>query len=126
MNGYLLDTHTLLWWLGDPAKLTSQARETISESLHPIYVSVAAAWEMTIKRAAGKLTTPDDLPQVLAENNMVPLPITLPHVLALESLPPHHQDPFDRVMIAQARVESLVLVTRDRSMEQYGIITMRA
>jgi PIN domain nuclease of toxin-antitoxin system len=126
VNGYLLDTHALLWWLGDPSRLSEQARETIANTSMPVFMSVAAAWEITIKQASGRIHAPDDLPQVLADSDIHPLPITLPHVLAIGSLPMHHHDPFDRIMIAQAQVESLTLVTRDRLIEQYGGVTMRA
>jgi PIN domain nuclease of toxin-antitoxin system len=116
----LLDTHALLWWLADSPMLSSKARSAIARS-PAIYVSAATAWEIAIKKAYGKLHAPDDLEQALAANGFEALPITVAHALAAGALPLHHHDPFDRMLIAQAHAESLTLVTRDRSLQEYGI-----
>ena len=110
----LLDTHVFLWWLDDPLLLSKAARKAISDGKNTVYVSAAVAWEIAIKRALGKLDAPDDLEAVMTANRFQPLPVTIPHALAVGSLPPHHRDPFDRLLIAQARHEGLKLVSRDR------------
>ena len=125
MNGYLLDTHILLWWLDDPRKLSAAAREVIADSSHAVYVSAAAAWEIGIKQALGRLTIPDDLVEVLEQSGIRPLPILLTHGLAVATLPPHHTDPFDRMMVAQAAAEGLVLITRDKGIQQYDVPLLR-
>ncbi len=85
-----------------------------------VYVSAAVAWEIAIKKALGKLDAPDDLEAMMAANRFLPLPVTIPHALAVASLPPIHNDPFDRPLIAQARHEGFKLVSRDRQVASYG------
>jgi PIN domain nuclease of toxin-antitoxin system len=97
----LLDTHVLLWWLMDPALLSDGARCTIEDGENIVYVSAAVAWEIAIKSALGKLRV-GDLIEALDENQFLPLPITVTHALAIEKLPPHHRDPFYRMLVAQA------------------------
>ena len=117
----LLDTHVLLWWLDDPSLLSSEARTAIAEGRNPVFVSAAAVWEIAIKKARGKLEAPDNLGEVLEQERFQTLPITIPHALALASLPSIHEDPFDRIQVAQAKVEELILVTRDELLKKYGI-----
>ena len=117
----LLDTHALLWWLDNPSKLTKEARTAIAEGRNQVRVSAAVVWEIEIKKARGKLRAPDNLKEVLEEERFIPLPITIPHVLALAGLPPIHEDPFDRIQAAQAKLEGLTLVTRDKTLKEYGI-----
>lgn len=126
MSSYLLDTHVLLWWLDDPEKLAAPAREAISSSDNVIFVSAAAAWEMSIKKSLGRLDYPDDLPEALQQAGIRTLPITLRHALSVVDLPPRHQDPFDRMQIAQAISEGLILVTRDAKIEQYDVPCLKA
>lgn len=121
MSGYLLDTHVLLWWLSDPTQLTESAQTAIADGGHAVYVSSAAAWEMAIKKALGRLDYPGNLEEVLARDNIETLPITLSHALAVADLPVHHQDPFDRMQIVQARLEGLVLITRDPILSKYDV-----
>jgi len=121
MAGFLLDTHVLLWWLSDPKQLSKVAREAIKEGSNAVYLSSAAAWEMGIKRALGRLDYPGNLADVLRQEHIEVLPITLPHALAVAELPVHHQDPFDRMQIVQARIEDLVLVTRDEKISAYDV-----
>ena len=125
-TGYLLDTHVLLWWLTDPGQLADQTHEVIADGAHAVLVSAAAVWEMSIKRALGRLDFPANLEDVLAVEEITVLPITLPHALAIGTLPLHHQDPFDRMQVAQARVEGLMLVTRDPAMGRYDIDVLPA
>lgn len=122
----LLDTHVLLWWLDDPGLLSAGARNAIAAGSNTVFVSAAAAWEIAIKRALGRLDAPDDLAEAMAAECLQPLPITIPHALAVATLPPIHQDPFDRIQVAQAQLEHLCLVTRDTFIQQYDVLLMRA
>jgi PIN domain nuclease of toxin-antitoxin system len=117
----LLDTHVLLWWLDDPGLLSADARKAITMGTNGVYVSAAAAWEIAIKKSLGRLEAPDDLERVMAEERFLPLPIRVPHALAVASLPPIHQDPFDRIQVAQAQLEDLTLVTRDATIPRYDV-----
>lgn len=123
---FLLDTHTLLWWLSDPNVLSSEAREAVRNASNEIYVSAASAWEIAIKKRIGKLQAPDDLETQIQENRFTPLPIDVRHALAVERLPPIHRDPFDRMLIMQARLEVLTLISRDDVIPQYEISVLRA
>ena len=122
----LLDTHALLWWLEDSPELSADARERIADGSNEVAVSAASAWEMAIKQAAGRLRVPDDLGDALEASHLMPLPITLEHAFRAGSLPPHHQDPFDRMLIAQALIEGLTIVTRDARFEPYGVPLLAA
>ncbi len=125
----LLDTHALLWWLGDPERLSEAARQAIAAPHTAVYVSAASAWEIAIKTALGRLAVPsntrDWLPQALVANRFTPLPITVDHALGVEHLPPHHADPFDRLLIAQALADDLTLVTSDPLLAPYGVPLLR-
>jgi PIN domain nuclease of toxin-antitoxin system len=114
----LLDTNVLLWWLADSRRLGGDARKMITSS--PIvYVSAATTWEIEIKRALGKLSAPEALEEELSANHFVPLAVTVAHSIAAAKLPRHHDDPFDRMLIAQARAESLILITSDLRLQDY-------
>ena len=117
----LLDTHTLLWWLSDDPALKAEAREAIGQASTIIYVSAASAWEISIKKALGKLDSPRDLHAALVANHFQPLPFTIVHAISAGQLPRHHDDPFDRMLIAQAQAEQLTLVTHDTMFRPYGI-----
>jgi PIN domain nuclease of toxin-antitoxin system len=122
----LLDTHTFLWWLDDPALLAESARKAIADGKNLVYVSAADAWEIAIKRSLGKLNAPEDLEAAMAANRFLPLPVTVPHALAVATLPDHHRDPFDRLLIAQARHEGFQLVSRDPFMKLYDVPLLEA
>jgi PIN domain nuclease of toxin-antitoxin system len=122
----LLDTHALLWWLADDGSLTHEAREAISAPESLVAVSAASAWEISIKKALGKLEAPGDLEAQLTRHQFTPLAITVAHALAAGSLPPHHHDPFDRMLVAQAIAENLTIVTRDPRLPLYGVSTLAA
>lgn len=117
----LLDTHSLLWWLDDPALLSEEARDAISEPANEVFVSSAVAWEIAIKRGLGKLTAPRDLEAVIQACGFQTLSITVAHALATELLPPHHRDPFDRMLVAQALIENCMIVSRDPNVARYGV-----
>ena len=121
----LLDTHALLWWLADDARLDQSAADAIAGAEF-VAVSAASAWEIGIKQSLGKLTGPKDLPAELVANGFTELPVTVAHALAAGALPAHHSDPFDRMLVAQSRLEGLALVTRDDRLADYGIAHLRA
>ena len=122
----LLDTHAVLWALAEPEKLSGPARSAIEDARNEVFVSVASGWEIAIKRAHGKLKAPDDLEAGLRAQGFEPLSISFHHAEQAGALPPHHRDPFDRMLIAQAQAEGLILVTRDTRIPLYGIRTMAA
>ena len=111
----LLDTHTFIWWDSEPDRLPPLVREYCLDRANIVLLSVASVWEIQIKRQLGKLKLQMPLPEVVKgqqeTNGLLILPITLAHVLELDSLPPHHKDPFDRLLIAQARAENAILVS---------------
>jgi PIN domain nuclease of toxin-antitoxin system len=113
----LLDTHTFIWWYNEPDKLSKPVLTACQDKENLILLSVASAWEMQIKLQSGKLKINLPLAEVIdhqrQDNGMEVLPVTLAHVLALQSLPLHHKDPFDRLLIAQANVKNAVLVSKD-------------
>ncbi len=121
----LLDTRALLWWLADDG-LGAQARDAIANPANPVFVSAASAWEISIKKALGKLTAPDDLEQQVNSGGFLPLPISIAHGVAAGQLARHHDDPFDRMLIAQAQAESLTIVTRDKRFHEYGVALLTA
>ena len=121
----LLDTHALLWWLADDG-LAPQAREAIADPENLVVVSAASAWEISIKKALGKLAAPDDLEQQVHAGGFRPLAVSIAHGVAAGELARHHDDPFDRMLIAQASAEGLVIVTRDKRFEDYGVALLPA
>jgi PIN domain nuclease of toxin-antitoxin system len=121
MNGHLLDTHVLLWLLSEPEQLSPQARTTINMPSAGLWFSAASIWEMSIKRAAARLRTPENLLEVLEANQIRVLPVGAIHALAVAGLPMHHRDPFDRMLVAQAQTEGLTLITRDAEIQRYAV-----
>lgn len=121
----LLDTNALLWWLADEG-LTVQARDAIADPENLVVVSAVSAWEISIKKALGKLTAPDDLEHQVQAGGFIPLPITIAHGVAAGQLVRHHDDPFDRMLIAQALAEGLTIVTRDKRFSDYNVTLVPA
>jgi PIN domain nuclease of toxin-antitoxin system len=118
----LLDTHVLIWWLADDRKLSKNARAIIANTDNDVLVSSASLWEIAIKEALGRLDVElDDLEQAIARNGFRPLLISFNHALTAGGLPPVHRDPFDRMLVAQASVEELRLMSHDRVFERYGL-----
>lgn len=117
----LLDTHILLWWLADDPHLPGAAAAVIADRDTDVRVSAASAWEISIKQAAGRLDVPDDLLDAVAANEFEILAITANHAMAAGRLPPHHADPFDRMLISQAQLETLILVSVDSRFSKYEV-----
>ena len=125
MQRSLLDTHVFLWWLSDDPQLGKPAREAIMDERNEVYVSAVSGLEIAIKRAVGKLEAPDNLDAMVEEMGFLHLPITFFHGEQAGSLPPHHRDPFDRMLVAQAQAEGLTIVTGDVHIPLYGVRTFR-
>ena len=116
----LLDTHILIWWLGDSARLSKRARKAIEEA-ETAWVSSVTGWEIETKRKRGRLEAPENLEETLRACNLPTLPLSMAHAIAAARLPLLHRDPFDRMLVAQARLESLVLLTADPQLQAYGV-----
>jgi len=119
-NRLLLDTHIFLWWRGEPSRLSSIARSRIATA-DLVFVSVASAWEAAIKISLGRLDLPDSLEAGVLASGFEKLLITFAHAERAATLPPHHRDPFGRMLVAQAQADSLTLVTRDPHLEPYDV-----
>ena len=121
----LLDTPALLWWLFDDPALTATARDAIARPQCQVFVSSASAWEISTKARLGQLPeagdVPDHLGHYVRRNRFSPLAITLDHALAAGALPGPHRDPFDRMLIAQARIEDLTVITRNPAFARYEV-----
>jgi PIN domain nuclease of toxin-antitoxin system len=118
----LLDTHVLLWWLADDRRLKTSERQAIADPDAVVYVSAATMWEIAIKKDLGRLVIDEvALEHELETNAIIELPIRWPHAWATAGLPRHHADPFDRLLVAQARAEGLVLVSYDRAFHGYDV-----
>lgn len=121
----LLDTHAFLWFIAGDSRLDSNAKQLIENPNNKNYLSIASIWEITIKSSIGKLTVPMPPSVLIREhvlgNDIALLPVTPEHFDVLHSLPFHHKDPFDRLLVAQSLCEDLSLVTRDRALVAYGV-----
>ena len=122
----LLDTHVVLWTLGQPETLGKAAFDILSSRDTMRVVSVVSLWEVAIKRRLGRLHAPDDFPEFLSANRHEILPVGASHAWRVGELPLLHRDPFDRLLIAQAQVEGVPLITHDRTLERYDIRIIRA
>jgi len=116
----------LLWAIDRPELLDDEARSAITDGANDVFASAASAWEIAIKRALGKLEMAADLSSTISEAGLTPLAITVQHALHAGDLPRHHEDPFDRVLVAQAALERLTLVTRDSKLNAYDVEILRA
>lgn len=125
---YLLDTVVFLWWIAGDGSLSPAARDAIQAESNALYLSAASAWEIAIKAKLGRLTLAEDpdrlIPEQMSVNSISPLPIQVSHALHVHNLPDHHQDPFDRMLVAQSQLEDLPVVTPDQKIAQYGVRTI--
>jgi PIN domain nuclease of toxin-antitoxin system len=122
----LLDTDVLVWVLAAPKKLSATAEEAIRSTENRVFVSVASAWQLDIHRRSGRSDTPDDLELQIVTKGFDPLPVKMSHAQAVHLLPDLQGDPFDRMLVAQAQVEGLTLVTSDRTVRRYPVATLPA
>ena len=124
----LLDTHTFLWWTANDPRLSENAKEAIASAANEVFVSAVNGWEIAIKSRLGKLPLPEApdlfMAHMVQRHAFVVLSITLAHAVHEYYLPPHHSDPFDRLLIAQAGLEKLTLVTNDALIKLYGVNTL--
>jgi len=120
----LLDTHVVLWWLLDDATLSEEMKARLDDD-PDVWVSPVTVWEVATKESIGKLEGPQGLSEEIAQSGFRPLPVTFTHAVAVGRLPLLHRDPFDRMLIAQARCEGLTLVTRDRQIHRYEVDVLK-
>jgi PIN domain nuclease of toxin-antitoxin system len=120
----LLDSHVLLWWLGQPNPLSHNAKVAVADRRNKVFVSAATVWEIAIKVRARKLRIPEGMFDILPEENMISLPITNEHARRAAELPMIHRDPFDRMLVAQALAEELRIVTADPQIVRYNVPTL--
>jgi len=120
----LLDTHIFLWWNGQPQMIAGPLRGAIADPANEIYVSAASVWEIAIKRAIGKLGFAQRIVEVILAHRFQLLPITGQHAEHAAELPRHHADPFDRLLVAQAYLERMILGTQDQQISPYGVPTI--
>ena len=121
----LLDTQVWLWMVATPERLAPPARALVTAADNELLFSAASAWEIAIKHALGKLTTPEPpdvfVPRLMAQLGITPLPVLHRHALHVATLPPRHRDPFDRLLVAQAQVEDVPILTADPAFERYDV-----
>lgn len=117
----LIDSHVLLWWNTGSLQLSAAARAAVADPASEVLISIAGLWELTLKQAAGKLSFAPDLETMLVDEGFSVLSISFAHLRELASLPRLHRDPFDRMMIAQARSEGIPIATKDRHFAAYGV-----
>ena len=122
----LLDTHLLLWWLDASPSLSAQAGEMIRDPENTVFVSAVSLWEIWLKQSLGKLRLPVDFTDRLAAESFESLPLMAAHARQVAVLPWRHRDPFDRMLVAQAQVEKLVLLTADEALTAYGAVVQLA
>ncbi len=126
MPRLLLDTHALLWWLTEPEQLNDGTHEAISDPDNRVLISAVSGWEIALKSNLRKLEVPDNVYSTIDQQGFEHLSVTFQHGVEAGGLPLHHRDPFDRLLVAQARLEDLVLVTSDNRITQYEVNTMAA
>ncbi|HVA81128.1 MAG TPA: type II toxin-antitoxin system VapC family toxin [Candidatus Binataceae bacterium] len=121
----LLDTHAFLWWIADDPKLSRRARGIIADPGNQIFFSAVSGWEIAEKTRHARLTLPEDpeayVTTQVAANGFAVLALELSHALRVYSLPPHHKDPFDRMLVAQAQIEDLALLSANREVARYAV-----
>lgn len=123
---YLLDTHIMLWWLVSPNKLSEMAQKIIQNKSNTVFLSSVSIWEMAIKKSIGRLTLPHNLLETIISENIKILPIMPEECLGIVDLPLIHSDPFDRLLVMQAKLNDLVFITQDSKIAEYPIVTIKA
>jgi PIN domain nuclease of toxin-antitoxin system len=123
---YLLDTHVILWWLTEPEKIQARAQKIMRDKTNEIFVSSASFWEMAIKKSIGRLILPHNLLETIAIEGFKTLPIMPEECLGVADLPMIHADPFDRLLVLQAKLHDLVIITRDSKIAEYPVVTLLA
>jgi PIN domain nuclease of toxin-antitoxin system len=122
---YLLDTGVWLWSVGEPSRISRKARDVMADISHDVFLSAVTSWEVAIKAASGKLQLPEPpdlyVPRRMAAQGLRPLAVSREHALAVFALPAHHRDPFDRLLIGQAKVEEMTLISADRMFDRYPV-----
>ena len=124
MTRLLLDTHTFLWWHESSPQLGSQARYEIANQLNEVFFSAISSYEMEFKRNLGKLNAPDFPEDLVAGQGFTPLPVTIAHAELAGRLPLHHRDPFDRILVAQAMIEDLIVITADTNIPRFDVTVL--
>lgn len=117
----LIDTHTALWLLGEDKRLSSSAEQMLTDVSNEVLLSAAVVWEVALKQSLGKLDAPDGFSALLIDAGAMPLPVTIEHARTVGALPWHHRDPFDRMLVAQARLENAVVVSSDDRLHAYDV-----
>jgi PIN domain nuclease of toxin-antitoxin system len=117
----LIDTHAALWWLSDDPRLGEAASRQLTDATNQLLLSAAVVWEVAVKRSLGKLNAPDGFVAAMLSGGAQAVHISIDHAAAVEHLPWHHRDPFDRVLVAQAQVEGATLVSGDEALAAYGV-----
>lgn len=122
---YLLDTHIILWWLTNPKQINPKASKIISDKENIIFVSTASLWEMAIKKSLGRLILPGNIVEILQTEGFQLMLIGHEEALGVSDLPPIHSDPFDRMLVMQAKLHNCVLITRDKNVMDYPVVTLK-
>lgn len=122
---YLLDTHIILWWLTNPKQIAPKASQIIADKENSIFFSSVSLWEMAIKKSLGRLTLPRNIVEILQTEGFQVLPISHEEALGISDLPQIHQDPFDRMLVMQAKLYNYVLITRDKNIMHYPVVTIK-
>lgn len=122
---YLLDTHILLWWLTDPKLIAPKASKIISDKENTVFFSTASLWEMAIKKSLGRLNLPGNIVEILQTEGFQIMVIGHEEALGISDLPHIHQDPFDRMLVMQAKLYNCVLITRDKHIMDYPVVTIK-
>jgi PIN domain nuclease of toxin-antitoxin system len=117
----LLDTHAALWFLSDDERMGAGAQRHLTDEANLVLLSAAVVWEIAIKRSSGKLVVSDEYLSLLLGSGVQPLAVSIDHAVAVENLPWHHRDPFDRMLVAQASIEGAAIVSRDDALRPYGV-----
>lgn len=122
---YLLDTHIILWWLTNPKQIAVRASKIIADKENSIFISNASLWEMAIKKSLGRLTLPRNIVEILQTEGFQFMPIGHEEALGISDLLQIHQDPFDRMLVMQAKLYNCVLITRDKNIMNYPVVTIK-